>query len=473
MGRGDPRGDLGLAASSVIGVDVAAEAGPAAELRVSCADDRLLAGEPSHIGGGDASRAGAQPRDAVAGVCDDARLKLGIHSSTLTPASDSPSPYTPPPGQTPPARGGLILHNLVKRGVVHRVGDAVGGIYRAGGAWGMAIEQAVLTGHATSSSRELACAHMVRSRADLLMNGWTDRSIAAAVGRKQMYHLRRGWYIDAEEYRALTPERQHLVQIIAVARDGHGGAAMSHISAGVLWRLPFYRVPLARVHMTTDAPRRISSAPDVLRHIAPLPPEDLVVIDGIRCTSLARTVFDLVRGLPLEGAVSVADAAERMMGIRIREWDLNAIAAWRAEIERRLDGAWGARGIRQARWVAEFADGRAQLPGESVSRLQLHRLGFPPPDLQVLVPGPRGKEYFVDFGFDHAKAFGEFDGKGKYTDAALRSGRSIDEVLLDEKEREDWIRGSTGRRFARWGFEHIRTPEALASRLAAFGITPH
>lgn len=314
--------------------------------------------------------------------------------------------------------------------------------------------------------------HLVRSREDLILNGWTDRSIAAAVRAKTMVHMRRGWYIDAEERRGLTPEEQHRTQVIAVARDSEGGAAMSHTSAGVLWRLPFYRIEFTRVHMTTDSPRRISSAPDVLRHVAPLPTEDLVVIDGIRCTSLSRTVFDLCRTLPLEASVAVADAAERLMGERIREWDVDAIASWRAGLQDRLGGAAGARGVRQARWVADFADGRAQLPGESVSRLQLRRLGFAPPDLQVPVPGPAGKMYFVDFGLEDAHAFGEFDGKGKYLDDAMRSGRTIEQVMIDEKEREDWIRGTTHRPLARWGSTHIRTASDLAARLAAFHITP-
>ncbi|WP_309065470.1 hypothetical protein [Microbacterium sp.] len=312
---------------------------------------------------------------------------------------------------------------------------------------------------------------LVRSRADLLLSGWTERALAAAVRDGVLRHIRRGWYMAAEDWNALHPEQRHRAHTIAVMRDAHGGTA-SHTSAGVLWRLPFYRIQFTRVHLTTDAPHRISSAPDVMRHVAPLPADDVVVIDGIRCTSLSRTVFDLCRTLPLEAAVAVADAAERMMALRIREWDLDAVLSWRRALAERLGAADGARGIRQARWVADFADGRAQLPGESVSRLQLHRLGFAPPDLQVPVEGPSGKLYFIDFGLDDVNSFGEFDGKRKYLEEALRSGRTVEEVLLAEKEREDWIRGRTQRRFGRWGWEHIHTPHALGRRLAAFHITP-
>ena len=122
--------------------------------------------------------------------------------------------------------------------------------------------------------------------------------------------------------------------------------------------------------------------------------------------------------------------------------------------------------------MIEFADGRAQLPGESVSRLQLVRLGFARPRLQVPVAGPHGQTYWVDFGLDDVDALGEFDGKGKYLDEAMRDGLSLEAVLLEEKKREDWIRGRTQRRFARWSNEHLGTPELLAARLAAFGIRP-
>jgi uncharacterized membrane protein len=76
----------------------------------------------------------------------------------------------------------------------------------------------------------------------------------------------------------------------------------------------------------------------------------------------------------------------------------------------------------------------------------------------------------VDLDIEEVATFVEFDGHGKYLEESLRSGRSLDEVLLAEKRREDWIRGVTQRRFVRVEDAHIGSAEALASRLAAFGI---
>jgi hypothetical protein len=317
-----------------------------------------------------------------------------------------------------------------------------------------------------------ALAQLVRSRTDLLQHGWTDRRITAAVREGELFAFRRGWFMASADRENLWPEQRHHAHVIAVARDARGPAVMSHASAAVLWGLPLYAMRLARVHMTTATPKRISSAPDVFRHVAPLPASDVTVRGGIRCTSVSRTVFDLIRSLPVAAAVAAADAAERQMADRQWEWDLDALVAWRRGLGERLSEAGGARGIRQARWVAEFADGRAQLPGESVSRLQLRRLGFADPELQVPVDGPDGRQYFVDFGLADVRSFGEFDGKTKYVDEALRSERTLEQVLLAEKQREDWIRGRTQWGFARWGSEHIATPAALAARLASFHITP-
>jgi len=313
---------------------------------------------------------------------------------------------------------------------------------------------------------------LLRSRQDLLAHDWTERAIERAVREGRLRPIRRGWYLATDDWSGLWPEGAHLAHVLAVARDSRGGAVMSHLSAAVLWGLPVYRAPLQRVHMTVPPASRISSGPDVWRHTAPLAAGDVVMRHGIRCTSLERTVFDVVRTTRSETAVACADAAERAMTLRGREWDLDEKESWRRALADRVDAATGARGIRQARRILALADGRAQLPGESVSRLQLVRLGFAVPDLQVRVPGPDGTDYFVDFALRDVRAFGEFDGEGKYTDEALRRGMSVEAVMLAEKRREDWIRGVTQWRLVRWGDEHCATPAKLAARLRSFGVVP-
>ena len=76
----------------------------------------------------------------------------------------------------------------------------------------------------------------------------------------------------------------------------------------------------------------------------------------------------------------------------------------------------------------------------------------------------------MDIELDEADSFYECDGETKYTDEAMRSGRTLEQVLLAEKQREDWVRGTTGKRVLRGGSAHAASPAALAARLVSFGV---
>lgn len=313
---------------------------------------------------------------------------------------------------------------------------------------------------------------MLHHRGDLFERGISDRALKRMLEQGELHRVRRGWYVTKPEWDGLWVEGRHLLHIIAVHRDAVGEAPVFFgASAAVLLGLPLYRVSLARVHTALPGNRHARSARDVLRHEADVPESDVIVVNGIRCTSLDRTVLDLARMLELPASVACADAALRTPAVSHNRQDDDLAAHWREELGARA-GASHARGIRRARWVIAFADGRAQLPGESVSRLQLHRLGFRRVGLQVPVRFADGMEYFIDFDLEEADSWGEFDGVGKYTDPQLRGDRTAEEVVLDEKRREDRVRGVTKRRFARWGSEHIRTSTQLGERLAEFDIRP-
>lgn len=315
-------------------------------------------------------------------------------------------------------------------------------------------------------------AALLRSRADLCELGMHDRAIARAVAHGDLHRVRPGWYVWHSEWEHLWPEGRHLVHVLAVARDARGAPAVNAgPSAAVIHGLPLYRLAPKRVELLIATPRHIHSSPDVLRREGVLPSSDVTRVDGIPVTTLERTVVDMARSVTLEAAVCVADAALRKVAVRRNVQNEDLAAAWRDRMNGQLVQARGQRGIRQARWVVAFADGRAHLPGESTSRVQLHRIGFRDLDLQVPVPASGSGTYWLDFGLNDVDAFGEFDGVEKYTNAALRSNRTIEQVMLDEKRREDWIRGTTGRRVLRWGDADAATAAALATRLRAFGVT--
>lgn len=313
---------------------------------------------------------------------------------------------------------------------------------------------------------------LVHSREQLQSSGTTDRAIEAALADGALLRLRRDCYVDASAYEGLWTEGRHLVQTVAAARNlNDRGTVFWGPSAAVLHGLPLYRLRPAIVHTVATGAHHGRTRAGVRQHEVALGEDDVVDIDGMLCTSLDRTVLDLACTLPTEAALCAADAAQRRETVDGHEFDPDRAALWQARMHHRASAsrAWG---IRRARELLAFSDGRAQLPGESVSRLQLQRLGFRDVLLQVPVTGADGDRYWLDFGFPGSKVFGEFDGRGKYLDDDLRSGRTAEVIVLDEKRREDDVRGVTGWRFARWDSTHIRTAEILGRRLTQFGLRP-
>ncbi len=271
------------------------------------------------------------------------------------------------------------------------------------------------------------------------------------------------------EWRELWPESRHLAHVVAVNDGARVPPVFALTSAAAVQGLPLHRVAVDRVHtLYADVPRR--TADMTVRHQGSINDADVIDVGGILCTSPERTIYDLARLVSAEVALACADAQLGRIGGDPREYDAPAADAWLAGMAARIDAAPGARGIRQARTLIGLVDGRSQLPLESITKLQLRRLGFRTPRLQVPVRASGEGWFWMDIELDEADAFYECDGETKYTDEALRSGRTLEQVLLAEKQREDWVRGMTGRRVLRGGSAHAASPAALASRLASFGV---
>lgn len=296
------------------------------------------------------------------------------------------------------------------------------------------------------------------------------------VAAGELVVVHRGRYVRRGDWDAAYPEFRHMLAIVAAdSFRKSDDVVYAFASAAVLHGLPLFRHRAGAPHVCTRrADGIVTSSRTLRRHDIDVPDADRVMIGGIPVTSFERTVYDMIRTTRRETAVACADAALRSIAWHEvpRRYDEMAAKAWRADLRERIARSSGARGIRQARWVTEFADGRAQLPGESTSRLYLADLGFAPPRLQVPFEGPAGATYWIDFALEDVQAWGEFDGLGKYFDPQMLRGATTREALRDEKDREDWIRGRSQWRFARWGSAHIGTADSLGSRLASFGIIP-
>jgi len=188
-----------------------------------------------------------------------------------------------------------------------------------------------------------------------------------------------------------------------------------------------------------------------------------VTVDGLRVTTLARTVIDIGRTSSLETAVAVADAALRgtvggVHGTRRRPVSISTL--W-AELAR----LGSAPGVAKCRRVLSFADANAASPGESLSRVTMLTLGLPRPILQHDFFDKHGR-MTVDFWWPEFRLIGEFDGAAKYLREEYSGEKSIAERLLDEKAREDRLR-ALDTTVVRWGWAEASSRSKLWERLGS------
>lgn len=304
---------------------------------------------------------------------------------------------------------------------------------------------------------------------DLAEISSSSRTIARALAAGELQRVRPGVFVRGDAVESFTREEHAIVRGRALDTVSQRRPILSHLTAAAAHGLPLWDVgETVPVHVIAPS-KRPGATVDTVRHRGELDDDEIVEINGMLCTSLSRTVADVARTAGRTTAACIADAALRQVAFDGHGRYRGAEADTFREAAKEVAGR-SAHGVARARGVLGFADGRAHLPGESVSRLHLVELGFAPPRLQAPVAAPGGGWYWVDMALDDVNAFGEVDGKGKYRDELVRQGLTAEEVLDREKQREDWIRGITQRRMARWGIAHIRSAATLGARLAAFGI---
>lgn len=265
--------------------------------------------------------------------------------------------------------------------------------------------------------------------------GFDDRELRRMKRDGTLLPVRRGAYVR-ERPAERTRDEEHRELIFATAPQLHDAAVISHGSAAVLHGLPTWSSAIDGVHVTRNRNSGGNRRAVVQVHAAPLTDGDITAIDGVPVTSLARTVLDLCRTLPIEQAVAAGDRA-LVLGLV------------RAVLEERLAQMTRWPGTRQARRAVALFDPRSESAGESVSRVRLHEDGLPVPDPQQDIFDEDGQFVArVDFCWRKQRTIGEFDGKIKYG-RVLKPGQPIEDVLFEEKRREDALR-DLGWQIVRW-----------------------
>jgi len=281
------------------------------------------------------------------------------------------------------------------------------------------------------------------------------------LDRRNVFRLRRGVYVLAAEWDALSADARYLRRIHAHAAVAEEPAVYSHVSAAALWGLPIVGPWPTEIHVSHAAAAGGRSRHGVVHHTQEHD-LDVTVRDGLQVTSVAATAVTLARELRFGQAVAVMDKAIH------QPRDGQALTTM-AEVDRALGQVGRVPGRTAARRVLEFASPLSGSTGESISRAGIFMLGFLLPELQVPHWDRDGLIGFTDFFWRTVGSVGEFDGLGKYLREEFTGGRSTADVVIAEKVREDRLR-AVGFNVFRWDWPVATSLPALGDLLARNGI---
>jgi hypothetical protein len=302
--------------------------------------------------------------------------------------------------------------------------------------------------------------HVIRSER-LERGGRESQSVRRAVERGELIRLCRGAAVDAAAWRSASSRERHLIRLAAVVPRLAPRVVVSHVSAAACWDVPLLAPLPARVHVVDPDRRTTQTTANVVRHPGPLPGEEARALPPLTVTAPVRTAADLALTSPFRDAVVSLDAMVRK---RLVTQD---------DVRRALDGRGPVRGLPSARRALAFAAPEAESPGESLTRVVLHELGAPPPVLQKRFPWGDHDLFVdvVDFWWPQFGVVLEYDGRVKYGHARWLKGRTPQQVVVDEKIREDRIRNRPEvRGFARTIWDEVLHPPRLAANLRLAGL---
>ena len=283
--------------------------------------------------------------------------------------------------------------------------------------------------------------------------GLNDRAIARLVADGVWHKVRRGAYVDKSLWDELDPLDRHRVLARAVLRTAECPAVLSHVSAAIEHGAEVWDIDLSVVHITRLDGRAGRREAGVEQHRGILAEDDVQVVDGVMVVSPARSIVEVSARYNVEHSLVVANSL-----LHRRATTLELVAAEAIKTDR-----WP--NTPATRIVVRLADRRIESVGESRTSHVIWSQRLPRFEPQYEIRDEDGRVVArVDFAAPALGVFLEFDGRIKYQ--GLR-GRSLDEVLLEERRREAMICALTGWVCVRITWADLMHPERLARRIRA------
>lgn len=293
----------------------------------------------------------------------------------------------------------------------------------------------------------------VSCRATLLAEGMSDRHLTALVRGGILVRIRRGQYVDGEQWRSLSRADRHRLLTRGVMLTAHPGTTATHVSAAIEWSAPVWDLSLEVAHTTRRDGKAGRRRDDWVQHCGVLPAEDVTVRNGIPVSVAARTCVEITTVTDVERSLVVVNGLLHSGATTVQafaEW-AEAARCWPHSLTTDL--------------VLRLCDSRCESAGESRFLFFCWRQHLPRPTPQVEVYDEHGLLVGrVDFAWEDFGVFVEFDGKEKYT-KYRREGETLDEFLMREKKREELICQLTGWVCIRVTWADLATPDLLARRV--------
>ena len=271
----------------------------------------------------------------------------------------------------------------------------------------------------------------VFTRRQAVACGCSERELKTRTGaRGDWVAVRRGAYAERSLWDELSEDERYRLRVRAAVLCATRPAVVTHSSAAAFLGLPMRPAWQELVHVTRPGVHGGRTEGGVKHHLTRFPPGESRTVSGIRVSGLAWTAMDVGREFGFEDGVIAADAALRL-------------GATPAQLQSVLEVMTSWPHITQARNAAEVADGGAESIGETLSRLLVLELGIGIPETQFTIID-RGRTARVDLRV--RRHLFEFDGKVKYLgrDRGGVADKPPEQVVWEEKQREDWVRNHDG-----------------------------
>ena len=254
--------------------------------------------------------------------------------------------------------------------------------------------------------------------------------------------------------------RQRELQKLRALASLHPTWVFAEASAAVLHGMFVPNRLMGAIHVATTPKAHSSASPDVDRIL--ITDDTFTTTNGISVTSLARTAFDCMRNYDFCSSLAIGDSTLRLLSISSNEL-----------VERFQTYHGSHREKSRAVDIAALCNELSESGGESIARAKMIQLGFMPPILQQRIDDPveRGRWFRVDFCWNlpSGRVVGELDGRQKYVDPTMTNGRSIVDVMADERLRESHL-SATGAKVMRFSFADVLDTYKFAGLLSSFGI---